>query len=41
MNFYKLKYLSIILIPSFIQVGAQEFSETDVGFEAELIEIGC
>ena len=40
MNFYKLKYLSIILIPSFIQVGAQEFSETDVGFEAELIEIG-
>ena len=40
MNFSKLKYLSIILIPSFIQVGAQEFSETDVGFEAELIEIG-
>ncbi len=40
MNYSKLKYLSIILIPSFIQVGAQEFSEADVGFDADLIEIG-
>ena len=40
MNYSKLKYLSIILIPSFTQVGAQEFSEADVGFDADLIEIG-
>ena len=40
MNIFTSRFLLIIFITFSYQLSAQEFSESDVGFEAELIEIG-